>query len=285
MKKLASVLCVVCLFVSWLSATAVAAGEKLTNASVVEMHKLGLGDNVVIEKIKVSACNFDVGLDALKQLKDDGISDAIIQAMIAVGSPTKPETAATVGTVAGDPNDPQAAHETGIWLFQQLDGKNKMTMLTPNTFDQVTTGGGWGVAWGGTAKSRAVLQGEHADLQIPSSVPVFYFYFDRSGSSLSSASKVATAPNDFSLVQMEIRKSKHQRRLEIGKVNLGGSKQGLSPKVIRAIQSEKVGDGIYKVTPQENLKDGEYAFVYNASQYGGKVFDFGVEAGMEASRK
>ena len=97
MKKVALVLCFVCLFVSWLSTTAVAAEEKLTNASVVEMHKLGLGDGVVVEKIKNSACNFDVSLDALKQLKDGGISDPVIQAMIAAGSPTKPAGAAPWG--------------------------------------------------------------------------------------------------------------------------------------------------------------------------------------------
>jgi hypothetical protein len=283
MKKVASVLCFVCLFVSWLSTTAVAAEEKLTNASVIEMHKLGLGDSVVVEKIKNSACSFDVGLDALKQLKDAGISDTIIQAMIAAASATKPATAATVGTATGDPNDPQAAHETGIWLCQQLDGKNKMSMLAPNTFDQVSTGGGFGVGFGGTAKMRSVLQGIHADLQITVSKPVFYFYFDKSGSSLSSAAKVATDPSDFVLVEMEMHKQ--QRRLEIGKINLGGSKQGLSEKTMRAMQSEKVADGIYKVTPQGDLKDGEYAFVYKANTSVGKVFDFGIATGMGASRK
>jgi hypothetical protein len=285
MKKLAPVLCFVCLFVSWLSTTAVAAEEKLTNASVIEMHKLEFGDSVVVEKIKNSTCAFDVSLDALKQLKDAGISDPIIQAMIAATSATKPAAAASVGTATGDPNDPQVAHETGIWLFQQLGGKNKMTMLTPNTFDQVSTGGGFGVAWGGTAKMRSVLQGTHADLQIPDSKPVFYFYFDQSGSSLSSASKAATTPTDFALVEMEIRKDKKVRRLEIGKVNIGGSKQGLSEKTVRAIQSEKVADGIYKATPQDGLKDGEYAFVYKSGTSGGKVFDFGIETGMDASRK
>ncbi|HUI08569.1 MAG TPA: hypothetical protein VL486_16335 [Verrucomicrobiae bacterium] len=281
MKNVVVMLGVMCLFIGCLSSTAVAADQKLTNDSILEMHKLGLGDGVVIEKIKVSACNFDVGLDALKQLKDAGISDAIIQAMIAAGSPTKPRTAPTVGTTTGDPNDPQVAHETGIWLLQQVDGKNKMSMLTPNTFDQTSTGGGWGVGWGGTAKMRSILQGAHADLQVPDSKPVFYFYFDTAGSSLSSASKVATSPNDFALVVMEVRRDKNVRRLEIGKVNLGGSKQGLNQKTTRGIEAEKVADGIYKVTPQEDLKDGEYAFVYRHYTSAGKVFDFGVESGTK----
>ena len=159
-----------------------------------------------------------------------------------------------------------------------------MLMLTPDTFDQVQHRWRLGGRLGRHGQKRAILQGMHAGLQISSSKPVFYFYFDKSGSSLSSASKVATAPTDFSLVQMEIRKQKNQRRLEIGKVNLGGSSQGLSAKTIRAVQSEKIADGVYKVSPQEDLKDGEYAFVYSANQYGGKVFDFGIETGTNASK-
>ena len=280
MKKMTAVFCMVCLFVGSLSTTVVAAEEKLTNDSIIEMHKLGLGESVIVEKIKVSACKFDVSLTALKQLKEAGLPDTVIRMMIAAGSPTKPEAAATIGTATGDPNDPQAAHETGIWLCQQVDGKNKMTMLIPNTFDQISSGSGIGIGWGGSAKTRAVIQGLHAGFQIPSYKPVFYFYFDKIGSSLSSASKVATAPTDFTLVQMEIRKEKKQRRLEIGKINLGGAKQGLNEKVIRTIQSERIADGVYKVTPQEDLQDGEYAFVYSANQSGGKVFDFSIGTGM-----
>ena len=283
MKKVASVLCVLCLFSVGLSTIVSAADEKLTNASVVEMHKLGLGDGVVIDKIKSSACSFDLGVDALKQLKESGVSDAVIQAMIAAGSSTRPAMAANVGSAAGDPDDPQAAHETGIWLSQEIDGKNKMTMLVPNTFDQVSTGSGWGVGFGGTAKMRSVLQGPHAELQIASSKPVFYFYFDKSGSSLSSATKVATDPSDFVLVKMETHKQ--QRRLEIGKINLGGSKQGLSEKTMRPMQSERVADGIYKVSPAEDLSDGEYAFVYKANTSVGKVFDFGIDGGLKASKR
>lgn len=48
----------------------------------------------------------------------------------------------------------------------------------------------------------------------------------------------------------------------------------------RGIKVEKLGPGVYKVTPQEDLIEGEYAF-YNGGgagpSGGAKLFDFGIK--------
>ena len=49
----------------------------LTNATIIELKELGLGENVVIEKIKASRCNFDVSINGLKQLKAAGTTVVI----------------------------------------------------------------------------------------------------------------------------------------------------------------------------------------------------------------
>ena len=46
-----------------------AADEVLNNASITEMKSLGLGDDVIVGKVKSSTCNFDTSIAALKQLK------------------------------------------------------------------------------------------------------------------------------------------------------------------------------------------------------------------------
>src|SRR5437870_3804365 len=51
-----------------------AADEKLTNASIIELQGLGLGDGVIIEKIKSTKCDFDTSIAGLKQLKEAKIS-------------------------------------------------------------------------------------------------------------------------------------------------------------------------------------------------------------------
>ncbi len=252
--------------------------ETLNNDGVIQLHKLGLGDSVIVEKIKGSTCQFDTSVATLKSLKDAGLSDAIISAMIAAGSSSSGSSAAPTG----DPNDPNAAHTSGVWLYQQVDGKPQMTQMRASPIDEIKSGGGFGVAWGGSAKSRAVISGAHASTQLAESQPVFYFYFDKSEEGLSSVGSFATSPDDFKLASLEIRKEKDERRLEIGKFTMGGSSIGLNKKDVQALNVDKVADRVYKVSPASPLKPGEYAFVdMRAARMtgGGKMFDFGVSGG------
>ena len=128
----------------------VATAETLTNDSIIQLHKLNFGDSVIVQKIKASTCNFDTSVDALKTLKDAGISDEVLQAMLLVSGSVKaapaPVVAAPAGAPAGDPNDPKAAHASGIYLYEEVDGKPKMTLLSPSRVEDVTSGGGWGMA-------------------------------------------------------------------------------------------------------------------------------------------
>jgi hypothetical protein len=289
MKKLASVLCFVCLFISWFSTTAIAVDDKLTNSSVIEMHKLGLGDGVVIEKIKASTCDFDTGVDALKKLKDEGIADAVIQAMVAAGSPNKP--AADAGTTAApnDPNDPKSLHPVGIYLFQQTDGQNSMTKVEPSAIEKIKSSGGVFAIYGEETKHRAQLATPHADLQIHASRPTFYFYFAVVPGQESSA----PGPEDFILAEFQIKKD--TRRLVIGKSSLyGKAKTGVDPKAVVGFTSEKIAPGIYKATPSDALADGEYCFLLGRSAgsaftsslgTGGELYCFGVQSGIPAKKK
>ncbi len=59
----------------------------LTNKDVVEMFHAGLSESLVIEKINTSSPEFDVTIPALKSLKDSGVSDAVISAMMHRGEP------------------------------------------------------------------------------------------------------------------------------------------------------------------------------------------------------
>src|SRR5258708_7616673 len=76
--------------------------EVLTNASITEMNALGLGDDVIVGKIKASKCDFNTSIAALKKLKEGQVSDAVIQAMLAASKPV-----VTVAPPPADPNDPK----------------------------------------------------------------------------------------------------------------------------------------------------------------------------------
>ncbi|MGB9179144.1 MAG: hypothetical protein WCB68_07840 [Pyrinomonadaceae bacterium] len=56
----------------------------LSNREVLEMFKANLASEVIIAKINSSACRFDTSPAALQQLKDVGVPDAVLVAMVTV---------------------------------------------------------------------------------------------------------------------------------------------------------------------------------------------------------
>ena len=60
----------------------VVAEEILTNETVVKMVNAKLGDTLIIGKIKSSKTNFDLSTDAIIKLKQAGVSDKVIEAML-----------------------------------------------------------------------------------------------------------------------------------------------------------------------------------------------------------
>lgn len=54
----------------------------LTNKDILELHKAGLTEQVLVAKIKSSQCNFDTSPSQLSQLKSAGLPDAVILAMV-----------------------------------------------------------------------------------------------------------------------------------------------------------------------------------------------------------
>ena len=78
-----------------LAAAVPAAAETLDNATVVQLASIGLGDEAIIAKIQASPSNFDVTTDALITLKQDGVSSAVIAAMIEASNTTKASSSVT----------------------------------------------------------------------------------------------------------------------------------------------------------------------------------------------
>ena len=59
-----------------------ASGAVLTNADIVQMQKAGLSEEIVLSKIGTSTTNFSTGTQDLIQLKEAGVNDNIINAMV-----------------------------------------------------------------------------------------------------------------------------------------------------------------------------------------------------------
>lgn len=255
-----------------------ATDETVNNASVIEMQGLSLGDAVIIGKIKTSKCNFDTSIDGLKQLKAAKVSDAVIQAMLA----TKGGVPAAAPAATGDPNDPATLHAAGVWILKD----KKMTRLQSETpAGQSMGGGAWAMGWGGSAKTEVILSGSKADLQLTDTKPVFYAYLghiQEAANSGDAAMEFATAQNPKEIVlaqfQIKVNKNHDERLLVTGTHNAyAGSTFGIEQKAIRLFDSEEVGDGIYKITPKDDLAPGEYSFSAANYRGHGRFFTFGIQ--------
>lgn len=249
--------------------------EILNNDGVIQLNQLGLGESIIVEKIKTSPCQFDTSLHGLKQLKTAGISDTIIGAMLAAKSGVT-GSAQTAATASSDPNDPKSPHDAGIWLYVETDGKPAMTELEPSVYSQSKSGVAFFMEFGQTVKTKAVIHSAHAQLVITNRQPVFYFYFEHTQAGLSDT-QGATSPNEYILAQFQVAENDNERRLVMGSMNAySGGVSGAESKSIRSINFQKLSPGIYQVSPKEILANGEYGFFYSGNSTGGKVFDFGI---------
>jgi hypothetical protein len=267
------------------------AQETMNNDEVITLTKAGLNPTLIVGKIKTSKTNFDLSTDSLIKLKQAGVTDDVVAAMLEAKS-GKPVSAAVSANstgaapvgATGDPNDPMAKHNYGIFLYEEKDGVRKMTPLKANVSAQNRTGGMFtsSLTYGiGKVKIKSNLPGRNADLQLTTIVPVFYFYLDVTSGGLNTASGVPSDPKEFALVRFNQRSD--NREVTIGKGNVFGAKGGLSDEYVVQFKAEDMGNGIFKVTPAADLKKGEYAFYLvnsgnsnTSAGVGAKFFDFGV---------
>jgi hypothetical protein len=60
-------------------------GPALKNEDIIKMAKAGFDDAIIIAKIGSSKCQFDTSTDALIQLKQSGVSAAVLKTIVGAG--------------------------------------------------------------------------------------------------------------------------------------------------------------------------------------------------------
>jgi len=262
-----------------------ASSKKMTNQDVVDMISIGLSDDVIVDKIhSAEETDFDTSLDSLKALKKANASDTVIRAMI---NPHSAAPAAAMPTpLAGDPNDPNTAHDAGIYLYANTRNGRQMQLLEPTVYSQGKSGGTfksamtYGIA---KVKWKAVVRGEHANLRTSDTGAVFYFYFEEKSAGLSHNSfGTVTTPNEFTLLRLEVKRD--TRETTVMKANAFGASSGTDDKYTIPFSQTRLSAGVYKVVPNAPLRPGEYCFLSAAgmgayapgSAAASREFDFGI---------
>jgi hypothetical protein len=257
MRVVVVVVLVAALGLSWPGDTSLAQ-EVLTNDSVIQMLKAGLPEGVVISKIKSTASKFDLKTDSLVNLKKAGVSDKVLEAMMAAGS-------GGPATAAATPAPPAPALAAGALKTQdvvyQLIG-DKYVELMPLAASMETNFAFF------QSKSEIVLPGRKAQYRTTEKTPVFLTTY---------------APTEAPMVKFKPGDDHDDRNLKFSSgafMPFGGSqKTGVRNDDKIPITTERDPRGFYRVKPSAPLPPGEYGFVVTTgfSMGTGKIFEFGVD--------
>lgn len=257
------------------------AAEQLTNETIVSLVKAGLGPETVVAKINATRGTYDTSTDALIRLKQAGVPDPVIAAML-----NRSKSPVLAGGVADNSNpDPMVSHSPGIYVLDPR-GSGRMVHIDPTVSNQTKTSNilGYAFTYGlSSAKLKTVIPNATARVQAVGRQPTFYFYFNQSGplASLSdfnmSFAAVTTSPSEFSLVRFD--QKRDHREAAVASLGFASAKMGVSDKARVAFTYESIASGVYKVTPSADLHPGEYGFVTSMGAGTGmvaRIFDFSV---------
>lgn len=256
-----------------------AAAEPLTIASVLELNALQVGDDAIIAKIQSDSAVFDLSTDQIIDLRKQGLSSAVIAAMLRTKGGPK---------LSIDSPDPMVPHAAGLYILNGQGDGAKMAKMNFTVSNQAKTGGILGYALTGGIASMSVkvaIQNETSPVRT-TATPRFYFFFDSTtaegGASTwaSGSNTFVNSPAEFTLVQLM--KKSGRREARVGSVNIGGAKSGVMDKDRLAFRSNEIRPGVYEVTPAAMLEPGEYGFIFSLAGAGSggamtaRVFDFTV---------
>ena len=232
--------------------------KRFTNQDVIDMVGLGLGEDVIIEKIRAAQDPaFDTSTDGLKALKAAQVPDSIIKVMInpkaGLAAPAAPAAmaAAPGGGVAEDPNLPP--REVGVFW---KDGAN-WVMIDGQAVSQAKLGGRWGsfATMGIKAKHwNGFVNGKTSRNVVRENRPLFYVYVLEGMSAA-----------DYVLIKLDPKGDK--RQFEIGSIGgMVGGKSGVRTDKMRPFNYERVASRTYKMTLDEDLPPGEWGFFMGTGQ-------------------
>jgi hypothetical protein len=236
--------------------------HRLNNQDVIDMAALGLSDDIIIAKIhsatKPEDLAFDTSTQGLKALKAGNVSDAVIKVMISpAGGPVAapaPAPVAAGSAITPVPSDPSLPpQEIGVYwkdgyAFQRIESE---------IVSQAKVGGRAGSMFTYGMRSEhwdAYINGSTSKNRVRERRPMFYFYVPDGASAA-----------DFILIKLQ--KKGNRREFQIGSFGgLTGGKSGVKRDKEVPYRAEHVAVRTYRVTLDEDLKPGEYAFFMGTGQ-------------------
>ncbi len=237
--------------------------EILTNKSIIDLHRAGLDDELIVAKIQSSECKFDLSTTGMIELKNKGVPSSLIRVMMNKAENKPLDTGADGKNITPDKKKGPA------------DNLNYSALEMLNFV----------YTWNNSSHLAKAL--EKSTATVAHRVNVFtaydYWHLDGPASNIRFSVTDATTflintgnstPPDLVLYRLKLQKK--DREAIYVKANMVGNKA--SPDML-SVNITKVADGIYQITPSEQLKKGEYFFTTRPSSVlltSTEAFSFGI---------
>ena len=230
----------------------------MSNADVIKLFKGGLSRELITKTINSRPNQFDVSAEGLLDLKNNGIPDDIIEAMLTRQS-ERPRLSDST---------PPSDKDDDFYLY---DGDKKIRLTKATTRTSVSAG--FLSAFGAPAYGYVTFpeSGPTAALRITNKLPVF------GELSVPLSLRVAELVH---LVRLQL--DEGHRRVQVAKVQVFAKAKGGFPEEARIpVTFEEAGEGsvqgkparLYRMRPSAALEPGEYAVVVSLKHF----FDFAVD--------
>ena len=243
-----------------LASTLCVAQQALTNDAIIKMSKAGLSDDLILQTINTQPVSFSTGTPDLVSLKQAGVSDRVIGAMLS----------SHLTTAGAAKNDSGAAmdgvDEIGVYY---KDRSGKWIQMSPEIINFKSGGFLKSMATNGIVKEdqNGHLAGETAKLQVTKPVDLLIY------------TPEGTAPNEYQLLKLRVGKNTREFRSSTGGVfhtSTGATRDSVE------FSSTKVAPRRYTVTLDASTPAGEYGILppgavstANAAS-GGKLYTFRI---------
>ena len=273
------------------------AKDTVTNQTIIKMTKSKLGDKVILSKVKSSPCKFDISADALIKLKEQNVSDTVVNLMVYKQTYLENQAESTKNS-SGDGGG-YTFKSSGIYFLKS----GKYTQLDPTLVTSSSTNGGCMAFYGlSSMKTKSQIEGKEANYQFENK-PTFYFSFNPSNKNLNNSNasdnymesiltmyghgnQQAISPNEFRLIKLDVKGNR--REYVSGEAKTNGSVDiSIGDKYLADFKYSKVSEHTYKVEFPKGLAPGEYCFYYLSNRGTNpylagqtnniKVFDFSVK--------
>jgi hypothetical protein len=214
--------------------------DTIDNEAVIKMTKAGLSDSIIVTTVQSSAGKFSTGPNDLVYLKEQGVSDKVIAAILARGGPAM--TVPSAGLASADPEIP-AGIEIGVYYKKA----GKWEEMLPEVVNWKTGGVVKSIASAGIMKGdvNGHVNGAHSrNSSVP---PVEILIYAPEGAAIT----------EYQLVHLHEQKDAREFRTITGGIMhvSGGATRDLLP-----FEGKKIAPRTYKAVLL-NLGEGEYAFL------------------------